>query len=328
MDERGDTNDNADTSHSNSNSNVGGNASDSTSELVELVDLHAFLLGLVGSFNGLSRVILNPTFDDDSDPLMTKLMRIVVRTLRRDPQMEAGCVAFFRRLVTLVSIVQGMRNQGVASREDRLIQAVVDSGVIPGLVTIAAGRGVGSDDAAWTLIYFVSAGTKGHIQHAMEAGVLRVFVLLLESPSVDVRMETARILGNMANVRRGACESWRESLWDSGAIDALLRLLRRGDDADVLIFALFAVPFVWENERDEVRIRCVMATLEQLLRHRDEKVLTTACYALTSCLMFVEVPPGRVQTFIEMGLCRRFVELLQHKFLSVRRYVEELSMCS
>jgi hypothetical protein len=186
----------------------------------------------------------------------------------------------------------------------------VTSGAVRDLVGIMGGEDDDSEEAAWVLIHLVDAGTKGHIQHAVNADVLPKFVVLLEASRVDIRKETTRVLAKMGNV---VFEGWREPLWDSGAIDALITLLQQEADDDVLHFAARAVNSVCEDEPDEARIRFMAPTLAQLLYYHDGKVLGEVCRAFSSCLkVHDEVCPGRVQTIVRMGVCRRLVELLRY----------------
>jgi Armadillo/beta-catenin-like repeat len=308
-----------------------GGGSSTAGDFREMVDFHAFLLGLVGNGAGTGDA-RHPNREDDDvgddstptpaeqgrsiramaarNPEMQQLMDIVGGTLKR----RMNLVTYFRQLVSSTRTKDGKKVTTVTRRKDPLIQAVMASGAVRDLVAIMGGHN--NDDsveATWAIIHFVDAGTKLHIQHAIDEGVLPKFVSLLVSPSVELRRDAARILGNMANVSQFARFRWREPLWDSGAIDAMITSLQQDDDDVVLQYAAGAIGHVCRSEPDEERIRSVVPTLAQLLYYHDEKVLKNACSAFTS---FLTVDGGatseRVQTIIRMGVGRRLVELLQH----------------
>lgn len=332
MDEPGDNNNNsADTSGRSS----GGGRSAADPAVRELVDLHAFLLGLVGdgdgaagdadqnredaaSFSAAAAAAATPAGRGRSiramaerNPEMQPLMNVVLETLN-SLQTESSCVTYFREVASSVTAYDEEKVTTVSSKEDPLIRAVMESGAVRDLVR-SMGRDDEDDDyeATYALIHYVDAGTEWNIQHAVDEGVLPKFVALLKSPSVGIRKEAARVLGNMTNVSQGARRSWREPLWDCGAIDAMVTLLQQDDDDDVLQYAAEAVGNVCEDQPNEERIRSVAPTLSQLLFYHDEKVLEKVCWALNSCLVYTEALQSRVQTIIRMGVCRRLVELLR-----------------
>jgi Armadillo/beta-catenin-like repeat len=332
MDEYGeDSNDNNNNAGTSGRSSGGGDSSASDTNR-ELVDFHAFILGLVG--NGAADDA-NPNRPGnradartpagrgrsiramaEGNPEMKQLLNIVVGVLKR----RLKCVTFFRQLISRSTTEE--KASRVASREDPSIQAVVYSGAVRDLVAIIGGSDAeeDSENAAWALIHFVDAGTKWHIQQAIDMGVLPKFVVLLDSSNVEIRKETARVLGNMTSC--GASRSWRDSLWDSGAIAALIMLLQQDDDVVVLRYAACVINNVCEDEPEEDRIGSVAPTLAQLLHFDDEEVLEKACFALSAIVDF-DAPPGRAQMIIRMGVCRRLVELLKHQSRNVKVYVEE-----
>lgn len=331
MDEYGDDrnrNDAVDTSGRSS----GGGDSNASDTVRGLVDLHAFILGLVG--NGTAAGDANPNRPGnlanantpagqgrsvramaEGNPEMKQLMDIVVGTLKR----RLKCVTFFRQLLSRSTTEEKAKR--VAAREDPSMQAVVNSGAVRDLVAIMGRNDAeeDSEDAAWALIHLVDAGTKWHIQHAIDMGALPKFVVLLDSSNVEIRKETARVLTKMS---QDVNETWRDPLWDSGTIDALITVLQQEYNADVLKYSASAVAAVCRNEPDDDRIHSVAPTLAQLLYYHDETVMEKACFALNACMKCsAETVPPRVQTILRMGVCRRLVELLQHPSCDVQLYV-------
>jgi Armadillo/beta-catenin-like repeat len=304
-------NHNADTRGRNSSGD-----SKTTGTVLKQIELHAFFLGLVG--DGAVTGDANPNREVDAgantpagrgrslramagaSPETQQLIDNVVGTLRRSHQMESKCVKFFRQLLSSASEEKQRR---WTNKDEPVIKAVVESGAVRDLVGIMGRQDDDtSEQAAWALIRLVDAGEKMPIRHAIEVGVLPKFVVLLESPSVEIRKETARVLGVMAKTH------WRP-LWDNGAVDAMITLMQRDDDDEVIRNATCAVAYVCVHELDEDRILSVAPTVSQLLYYPDVKVLEQACWALHRCLC-----DASHQTMIRMGVCRRLVELLRHKY--------------
>jgi hypothetical protein len=308
------------TSNNNDDNDTRGRNSSGDSKTADTVlkqiELHAFFLGLVG--DGAVTGDANQNREDaacantpagrgrslramaGASPETQQLIDNVVGALKRSHQMESKCVKLFRQLLSSASEEKQRR---WTNKDDPVVKAVVESGAVRDLVGIMGRQDDDtSEQAAWALIHLVDAGEKMPIRHAINVGVLHKFVVLLESPSVDLRKETARVLGLMAKTH---CRP----LWDNGAVNALIALMQRDNDDEVIHNATFAVAKVCVHELDDDQILSVAPTVAQLLYYPDVKVLEQACWALHRCLW-----DASHQTMIRMGVCRRLVELLQHKY--------------
>jgi hypothetical protein len=208
MNERGSDNNRADASVRSGGGVGGGNANDAVQELV---DFHAFLLGLVGDGAGPEgdakqnreegvvaaggAANMTPAGRGRSvramagrNPETRQLMDIVAGTLKRSLKL----VMHFRQLVCSTTKNEGKQDTFFGREEDPLIQAVISSGAVRELVEVMGRQNdEGSDEATRSMIHFVDAGTKLHIQNAIDEGVLPKLVGLLVSPGVELRKEAA-----------------------------------------------------------------------------------------------------------------------------------------
>merc|ERR1719238_475878 len=116
---------------------------------------------------------------------MAQLMQLIQQIGSADPQAQFQATQQFRKLLSI--------------EQNPPIQEVIDAGVVPRFVEFLKdiSRPELQFEAAWVLTN-IASGTGEQTRVVVEQGALPIFVMLLRSPSDDVREQAVWALGNIA----------------------------------------------------------------------------------------------------------------------------------
>mmetsp|Transcript_35273 Transcript_35273/g.112202 ORF Transcript_35273/g.112202 Transcript_35273/m.112202 type:complete len:548 (+) Transcript_35273:125-1768(+) len=213
-----------------------------------------------------------------------------------DPQAQFSATQQFRKLLSI--------------EQSPPIQEVIGAGMVPRLVVFLkeVGRPDLQFEAAWVLTN-IASGTAEQTRVVVEHGALPIFVMLLQSPSDDVREQAVWALGNIA----GDSPNFRDLVLQSGGLNPIITVLRESEKSSMIRNATWTLsnlcrgkpppPFEWVSP--------ALGTLANLIYSSDAEVLTDACWALS---YLSDGPNERITAVIQAGVCRRLVELLLHSF--------------
>ncbi|CAO2184665.1 unnamed protein product [Urochloa humidicola] len=195
------------------------------------------------------------------------------------------------------------------------IQEVIDSGAVPFFVELLSryDRPQIQFEAAQALTCILK-GTSENIKVVVDQGAVPIFVELLSSPSEDIRQEAVWALGDMA------CNSlaFRDILLAHGVVLPLLQLLKGNPRLSLLRSSTWALSIIFQGgpQLNFELVKFALQVLRQLIHSQDEEVVVPACWALS--FLSDGFDSDKIQALVDVGVCRRLVELLTHSSHSVR----------
>jgi importin subunit alpha-1 len=189
------------------------------------------------------------------------------------------------------------------------IDDVIATGIVPRMIELITDKYDSSPElqfeAAWALTNIVS-GTSDHTKLVVDAGALPWTVRLLESPNADCRAQSVWFIGNVA----GDSVKFRDLVLESGALPLLLRLSATVDgNLSLLRNCMWSISNLMRGTpRPELRhVITMLPYIAQLVRSRDEDILTDASWAYSYCCTgTVE----EIDAMIQSGVVPRLIELL------------------
>jgi len=212
-----------------------------------------------------------------------------------DPVVRKDAAQFFRRVLSV--------------DQDPPIDDCVAAGAVMRLVHLLDNPHFPSIqfDAAWALTN-IASGTSENTQVVLDAGALQRFVMLLASPSAEVREQAVWGLGNIA----GDCVALRDRVLDAGALPGVLQLLNSAvSNLSTLRNAAWTLSNLcrWDqSEAHLMRILPALPHIAQLLYHDDEDTLVDACWALS---YLSDGNDKHIDAVVRLQVCERLVTILR-----------------
>lgn len=239
----------------------------------------------------------------DIEQKLQALPQLVAGLLSDDPMQQVECATHFRKLLSI--------------ERNPPIQEVIDSGIVPRLVQFLSFHHNYNlqFEAAWALTN-IASGTSVHTQVVMHHGAVPVFVQLLSSPNEDVREQVVWALGNIA----GDSHACRDKVLRAGALQPLLALCTPSAKISVLRNATWTLSNFCRGKPQPPfeLVEPALETLSQLIRSKDDDVLTDACWALSYLSDDTGPQNRKIQAVINANVAQRLIELLMHKAFNVK----------
>ena len=194
------------------------------------------------------------------------------------------------------------------------IQEVIDCGIVPLFINFLRNPAIDPAlrlESSWVLIN-ISSGTSEQTRHVADAGAITAFAELLLTPDDNIKERAIWALGNIA----GDCVELRDRVLATGAIVPLcesskwekLSMVRTGVWALSNLCRGSPAPFF-------SFLQPALPTLVHHLYSNDEEILTDTCWALKHISKGSE---ERRQAIIEIGACRRVVNLTMHENIAIK----------
>eukprot|EP00854_Cymbomonas_tetramitiformis_P019290 gene19290-23059_t len=214
--------------------------------------------------------------------------------------------------------LQGVRDlrKHLSKERDPPIDMVISTGVVPRLVQLMqiSPKPEVQFEATWALTN-IASGTSDHTRQVVDGGAVPALVQALQSPNKNVCEQAIWGLGKIARdspVHRDAVLSEETAL--SGVLSALQR---EGAAISALRNAAWTVSNLCQGKPPPQfgTVRAALPVSANLLASCvDEDMLTDICWALS---YLSDGPNEKIQAVVDSGVCRRLVELLQHRSPSV-----------
>lgn len=239
----------------------------------------------------------------DIEQKLAMLPQLVQGIHTDDPMQQVECATHFRKLLSI--------------ERNPPIQEVIDSGIVPRLVQFLNFHHNYNlqFEAAWALTN-IASGTSVHTKVVIDHGAVPIFVQLLSSPNEDVREQVVWALGNIA----GDSHICRDQVLQAGALQPLLQLCQPPAKISVLRNATWTLSNFCRGKPQPPfeLVEPALPTLSQLIRSKDDDVLTDACWALSYLSDDTGPQNRKIQAVIDANVCGRLIELLMHKAFNVK----------
>lgn len=181
-------------------------------------------------------------------------------------------------------------------------------------------------EALWALTN-IAAGATDNTSVLLQHGVIPTLVSLLDTSNDEVLEQAVWVLGNLS----GEGSSTRDLVIQAGALPALVKLIRRKDRGQqqqqqqenslekteepkqsLLRILTWTLSNLCDGQpRPVFNIQLVLPELEHMLEStEDSEILSHVCWALSH---LCDGPSTHIQAVVKSNVCRRLVELLQHR---------------
>jgi Armadillo/beta-catenin-like repeat len=199
---------------------------------------------------------------------------------------------------------------------DPPVQRAIDFGVVAHLVESLRRDDPELQCEAAQALTCIAQGSSDQAKVAIDEGVIPIFVRLLQTPDDDVKARASEWLDVVA--RKDPI--FRDLILRNGAIPALVLQLGQSLAPDTTRrFALTVSGLCRGNPLpDFALVRPALGTLARLIFSSDEVVLGLVCWTLHE---LADGSGERIEAIVEVGVCRRLVELMGHPDPDVQRYV-------
>jgi Armadillo/beta-catenin-like repeat len=199
---------------------------------------------------------------------------------------------------------------------DPPVQRVIDYGVVAHFVESLRRDDPALQYEAAQALTCIAQGSPDQAKVAIDEGVIPIFVRLLQTPDNDVKARASEWLDVVA--RKDPI--FRDLILRNGAIPALALQLDQSPAPDTTRrFALTLNALCRGNPLpDFALVRPALRTLARLIVSSDDVVLGLVCWTLHE---LADGSGERIEAIVEVGVCRRLVELMGHPDPDVQRYV-------
>lgn len=198
---------------------------------------------------------------------------------------------------------------------DPPIQEVISLGVVPLLVEFLRRHDKPElqFEAAWALTN-IASGTTQHTEAVIRAGAIPLLCSLLLSKNDDVCEQAVWALGNIS----GDSPQYRDLVLNAGAMMPLLAVLRNSSSKiSILRNATWTLSNFCRGKPkpESYLVVPALTLLPHLIHSSDEEVIADACWTLS---YLSDGPTDAVQAVLDVGVCRRVVELVGHHSTSIQ----------
>nr|XP_018910193.1 PREDICTED: importin subunit alpha-1-like [Bemisia tabaci] len=189
------------------------------------------------------------------------------------------------------------------------IDSIIQLGIIPRLVSFLSYHEEPAlqFDAAWALTN-IASGTSEQTQIVVKHGAVPLLIELLGSNKIDVAEQAVWALGNIA----GDGPGMRDYVLEHNCMTAILKLIVPEISLNFLRNVVWTISNLVRNKNPPPKFSTVsecLPTLNKLLNHEDESVITDTCWALS---YLTDGTNEKIQAVIEAGVVPRLVQLLGH----------------